>query len=262
MKKLIVTLMVFAMASSSMAAIYYWQNDSGVDSDSMTAGNWADNGPNDPSTAAPGTADFIYLGVDANSPATAGTMNVTAGIHNVYRIYAYGGQIDIAAGARLHGNNTVQYIGRNSGNTMTINVEGALTTSTTAHIFYVGFDAGSHGQVNISGSGYVDGYRYMSGWAGTAQTIIEGDGWLRTRYNNDAQLSLDSDSKMLLRDNGKIFLFGDRTALVAGYIASGYITTDQGGSLVYDYDGTWTTVSIYTPPPPIGDISIEVVPLP
>ncbi|MEN8256067.1 MAG: PEP-CTERM sorting domain-containing protein [Verrucomicrobiota bacterium] len=269
MKKLIVTLMVFAMAGSVLAASYHWKNEptggagyGNGDGLYETAGNWSINASSEiPATVLPGSGDTIIFGGGTawDDESGASTLSST---QTVLKIALYHGQLDIPVGAQLNTTLAVTSahdIGRGltgiAGNT-TINIAGEIKGT---GIMRLG-TTGGFGTINVTGNGLLDTSRIDMLETGGGLIAIEDNASMTLSYNNDVVIQIDgqTDADIILRDNATIVMRGDRLTAMAALLNDEILTDDTGKTLQVAWDDPdldlvgYTTISIIPEPATIG----------
>ena len=220
MKKLILLLIVGLVASAGAATVW----------------NPAANGITPPAIGAWGVAANWTNGVPTS--AEKGVFNVTGAadctlsgsysdIQLVQGDGGDGGILNIANGAHLD----LKHSGWSSvgwTHTAVMNVEaGGEVTFNQA---WIGFNPGSHGTVNVSGTMNVLNM-FGLGWSGGDGFVNVNDGGVMHLANihGDGVTSIKQNSVLTLNGSGTFTLPGDFESVIAAYAAAGGITSDLGG---------------------------------
>lgn len=266
MKKLIVTLMVFAMAGSVMADAYYWKNETtdgagygNGDGLYETLANWSVTiGSEAPATVLPGSSDSINIWNNG-----AGTCLLSS-TQTVSTIALYHGQLDIPVGAQLNttlAESSAHTVGRNlasGAGVSTINIAGQITG--TGMMRLGNANASAFGTINVTGNGLLGTSRLDMIEAGGGLIAIEDNASMTLSYNNDAVIQIDgqTDADIILRDNATIVMRGDRLTAMAALLNDEIFTDDTGKTLQALWDDPeedstgYTTISIIPEPATIG----------
>lgn len=132
------------------------------------------------------------------------------------------------------------YIGYTNSTSGTLNIsgDGILEIQNTGTYVSLGQSAGSTGNLNMTGGQIIatNATLYI-GNGGTSTALLSG-GTIRA-----STLSISTNSVLLINNNGALVLTGDKTSLIAAYVAANKIRTTSGKTIKTVFASGVTTVT-------------------
>ena len=236
MKKLLCILACLVAASSVMAAVNVYWNNTDLDNDWANPNNW--------DVGYVPTNDSLALINRPSFSSPGGDCAIGSGDRIAQVVYVYTGTFSLAAGATLSTADSGRYtlIGNAAGSS-TANIAGDWAINDTCGMF-VGFAVDASATLNVT-DGSLTGYRLRVGDFNNAVGKVNLLGGIIEVTAGD-NFVLGANGSMQIEGAGELILAGNRTNLVNGYITSGLLYTEDplGLGVVYKsiLDKTYVTV--------------------